>query len=87
MEQLRAILATLQARILNFWAGQSRQGRTLVTGGALAIVLALVAIGALVFGRGPSYSTLFSNLSTSDANAVLGHLKADKVPGTPTAAR
>ena len=80
MEQLRAILATLQARILNFWAGQSRQGRTLVTGGALAIVLALVAIGALVFGRGPSYSTLFSNLSTSDANAVLGHLKADKVP-------
>ncbi len=80
MEQLRAILATLQARILNFWAGQNRQGRTLVTGGAIAAVLALVAFGALAFGRGPSYSTLFSNLSTSDANAVLGHLKADKVP-------
>ncbi len=80
MEQLRAILATLQARILNFWAGQNRQGRALVTGGAIAVVLALVAFGALVFGRGPSYSTLFSNLSTSDANAVLGHLKADKVP-------
>ncbi len=80
MEQLRAILATLQARILNFWAGQSRQGRALVTGGAVAVILALVAFGALVFGRGPSYSTLFSNLSTSDANAVLGHLKADKVP-------
>ena len=80
MEQLRAILATLQARILNFWAGQSRQGRTLVSGGAIAGILALVALGALVFGRGPSYSTLFSNLSSSDANAVLGHLKADKVP-------
>ncbi len=80
MEQLRAILATLQARILNFWAGQSRQGRTLVTGGAIAVLLALIALGALVFGRGPSYSTLFSNLSSSDANAVLGHLKADKVP-------
>ncbi len=80
MEQLRAILATLQARILNFWAGQSRQGRALVTGGAIAGILALVALGALVFGRGPSYSTLFSNLSSSDANAVLGHLKADKVP-------
>ncbi len=80
MEQLRAILATLQARILNFWAGQSRQGRALVTGGAIAGLLALIALGALVFGRGPSYSTLFSNLSSSDANAVLGHLKADKVP-------
>ncbi|MDH2909938.1 MAG: flagellar M-ring protein FliF [Candidatus Eremiobacteraeota bacterium] len=80
MEQLRAILATLQARILNFWAGQSSQGRALVTGGGIVALLALVGFGALVFGRGPSYSTLFSNLSTSDANAVLGHLKADKVP-------
>ena len=80
MEQLRAILATLQARILNFWAGQSRQGRALVTGGAITVLLAFIALGALVFGRGPSYSTLFSNLSSSDANAVLGHLKADKVP-------
>ncbi len=62
------------------WENQNRQTRI---ASVLGLVLAVVAIGYLswlYFGRQPTYDTLFSNLSSEDANTVIAHLKADKVP-------
>ncbi|MHB8148195.1 MAG: flagellar basal-body MS-ring/collar protein FliF, partial [Vulcanimicrobiaceae bacterium] len=50
-----------------------------VTG--IAVVLAaILGLGYLYFGRPPSYETLFSNLSSEDANTVVTRLKSDKIP-------
>ncbi len=48
--------------------------------GISAVLLGLIAMAWLYFGRQPSYETLFSNLSSEDAAAVTQRLKDDKVP-------
>jgi len=50
-----------------------------VTGTAI-ILVAILGLGYLYFGRGPSYETLFSNLGSADANTVVTRLKSDKIP-------
>jgi flagellar M-ring protein FliF len=62
------------------WQNQNPQNRTFTVaaiGVALAVILGL---GWLYVGRGPTYQTLFSNLSADDASSVIQHLKDDKVP-------
>jgi flagellar M-ring protein FliF len=80
VDRLSSILSDLAARLRSFWESQNRQARTLTVAGVAAVVLALLAVGWLYFGRQPSYETLFSNLSSTDANAVTQRLKDDKVP-------
>jgi flagellar M-ring protein FliF len=48
--------------------------------GGVVVVLAAVLLSYLYLWRQPSYSTLFSNLSSEDAATVTNRLKEDKVP-------
>jgi len=48
--------------------------------GVSVLLLGILALGWLEFGRQPAYDTLFSNLSSDDAAAVTQKLKDDKVP-------
>ncbi len=48
--------------------------------GVSALLVGILALGWLEFGRQPAYDTLFSNLSSDDAAAVTAKLKDDKVP-------
>lgn len=48
--------------------------------GLAVVLVGLLSLGWLYFGRGQNYSVLFSNLSPEDAAAVTQHLKDDKVP-------
>src|SRR5579862_3225721 len=70
----------LRGRIDAIWETQNRQTRILAVTGIGVVVLAAAALAYLYFGRQPSYSTLFSNLSAEDATAVTARLKDDKVP-------
>ena len=67
LEQLRGV-----------WAGLSRNQRTmiLVTCGAFALLL----IGLTVSGNRPDLTTLFANLSPTDAGLIVEQLKANQVP-------
>lgn len=62
------------------WDRQSPQTRALTATGIGAVVAAIFVLGYLYFGRGPTYQTLFSGLSTHDANSVVDRLKTDKIP-------
>jgi flagellar M-ring protein FliF len=62
------------------WELQSQQTRVLAVTGAIVVAVGAVMVSYLYFGRQPSYSTLFANLSSEDASAVVARLKEDKVP-------
>lgn len=70
----------LAGRMTALWQSQNRQTRVIAVVGITAILAALIGLGYLYFGRGPTYETLFSNLSADDAAAVTQRLKDDKVP-------
>ncbi len=78
VDRIGTMWSDLAGRISGVWGGLNRQNRTLALTGAVVIV-ALIASMALLYARGPSYSTLFSNLSAEDAASVTQRLKDDKV--------
>ena len=80
VDRLQSIWSDLAGRLQAIWEGQSRQSRVLAVAGISAILVGLVAVAWLYFGRQPSYETLFSNLSSEDAAAVTQRLKDDKIP-------
>jgi flagellar M-ring protein FliF len=80
LDRLTSIWSDIAGRVQAFWESQNRQTRLLAVLGISAIVLGLLAVGYLYFGRPPAYETLFSNLSSEDASAVTQRLKDDKVP-------
>ncbi len=80
MDRLQSIWSDLAGRLQAIWEGQNRQSRVLAVAGISAILVGLIAVAWLYFGRQPSYETLFSNLSSEDAAAVTQRLKDDKVP-------
>ncbi|HTZ54614.1 MAG TPA: flagellar basal-body MS-ring/collar protein FliF [Candidatus Acidoferrum sp.] len=80
MERLSSLWSEYAARLAAFWQNQNRQTRTVVVSGLAVVLVGLLALGWLYFGRGQNYSVLFSNLSAEDAAAVTQHLKDDKVP-------
>ncbi len=80
MDRLTSIWSDLAGRMRALWDGQNRQSRMLAVGGIAVVVLGLLGLSYLYFGRQPTYKVLFSNLSTSDAASVTQHLKDDKVP-------
>ena len=61
------------------WESQNRQNRVIAVSLGTVLVLGLLFVGWLYFGRQPQYETLFSNLSTEDAATVTQRLKSDKV--------
>jgi flagellar M-ring protein FliF len=70
----------LAGRMYAIWQSQNRQTRIIAIAGISVILAAILGLGYLYFGRGPTYETLFSNLSADDAAAVTQRLKDDKVP-------
>lgn len=80
MDRLTSIWSDIAGRLQALWESQNRQTRLFAVLGISAIVLGLLAVGYLYFGRPPSYETLFSNLSAEDAASVTQRLKDDKVP-------
>jgi flagellar M-ring protein FliF len=79
VERLSSVWSDLSGRFSAIWQNQNRQTRTLATVGIIIFFGAILALGWL-YGRGPTYQTLFSNLSAEDAATVTQHLKDDKVP-------
>jgi flagellar M-ring protein FliF len=80
VDRITSIWSDIAGRLQALWEGQNRQTRLFAVLGISAIVLGLIAVAYLYFGRQPSYETLFSNLSSEDAAAVTQRLKDDKVP-------
>ena len=80
MDRITSIWSDIAGRLQALWETQNRQTRLFAIFGICAIVLGLLAVGYLYFGRQPNYETLFSNLSAEDATAVTQRLKDDKVP-------
>ena len=80
MERLSSLWSEFAARLTGFWQNQNRQTRTIVVAGLGVVLVGLLALSWLYFGRGQNYSVLFANLSPEDAQAVTQHLKDDKVP-------
>jgi flagellar M-ring protein FliF len=80
VDRLTSILSDLAGRLRTIWESQNRQARTFTVAGIAAVLVALGGLWWLYFGRQPAYETLFSNLSSEDANAVTQRLKDDKVP-------
>jgi flagellar M-ring protein FliF len=80
VERFVTSLGDLRGRLAVIWEAQNRQTRMIAATGGVVIVLAAVLLAYLYLGRQPSYSTLFSNLSSEDAATVTNRLKEDKVP-------
>ncbi|HEV7179028.1 MAG TPA: flagellar basal-body MS-ring/collar protein FliF [Candidatus Baltobacteraceae bacterium] len=80
MDRFQSIWSDIAGRLQAIWEGQNRQTRILAVTGISVVLVALVALAWLYFGRQPSYETLFSNLSTEDAAAATQRLKDDKIP-------
>jgi flagellar M-ring protein FliF len=80
VERLSSVWSDLSGRFAAIWQNQNRQNRTVTVVGIAIVLAAVLAVGWLYFGRGPTYQTLFSNLSAEDASTVTQHLKDDKIP-------
>jgi flagellar M-ring protein FliF len=79
VDRLVSTWSEFRGRLASFWAAQNRQTRFLLVAGTAAVLFAAIAL-LYLYTRPPAYETLFSNLSSSDANAVTQRLKDDKVP-------
>jgi flagellar M-ring protein FliF len=79
VERFTSMWSDLAGRLSAIWQNQNRQTQMLALAGTGVVLAVLVGLGWLYFGRGPSYETLFSNLSAEDASAVTQRLKDDKV--------
>ena len=80
MDRVASIWSDISGRLRAIWEGQNRQTRLIALGVIGVLVLGLGTLGYLYFGHGPTYETLFSNLSAEDAATVTQRLKDDKVP-------
>ncbi len=80
MERFVTSLGDLRGRLAAIWGTQNRQTRIIASTGGVVVVLAAILLAYLYLWRQPSYSTLFSNLSSEDAATVTNRLKEDKVP-------
>lgn len=80
VDRIGTMWSDLAGRMSVVWNGLNRQNRTLAMVGGGAVVVLVAAMLYFYVGRGPSYSTLFSNLSADDAASVTQRLKDDKVP-------
>ncbi len=79
MDRFVSAVGDVRGRLAALWASQNRQSRVIVASVGVALAVAL-AVLIFAYTRPPHYETLFSNLSSQDAAAVTGRLKADKVP-------
>jgi flagellar M-ring protein FliF len=70
----------MAGRLRAIWDNQNRQTRVLTVTGTAIIVVGILALAFLYFGRQPNYQTLFANLAPDDAATVTAHLKDDKIP-------
>lgn len=80
MDRFTTTWSDFTNRVRAQWEGQNPQTRTIAAAGIGVAVVALLLLGFLYFGRGPTYQTLFSGLSAHDANSVVDRLKSDKIP-------
>jgi len=80
VDRLSSLWSDLAGRLTAIWQNQNRQTRTIALSGIAVVLVGLLALSWLYFGRGQTYQTLFSNLSAEDASAVTQHLKDDKIP-------
>lgn len=80
MDRIQSIWSQLAGRLQSIWEGQNSATRLFGVAGVSAVLIALVALAWLYFGRQPNYDTLFSNLSSGDAASVTQRLKDDKIP-------
>lgn len=79
VDRIASMWNELAGRLRGMWNGMSPSTRTFAAIGGGVVVVALAAT-AFVYGRGPAYGMLFSNLAPDDAVAVTQRLKDDKVP-------
>jgi flagellar M-ring protein FliF len=80
VDRFQTTLNDLRDRVTLLWQAQSRQNQIIAASVAAAGVIGLVVLGFVLFGHGPSYQMLFTNLSSEDAAAVTARLKDDKIP-------
>jgi len=80
VDRFQTTLSDLRDRVTQLWQAQSRQNQIIAATVITLGVVGIFVLGFLVFGRAPSYQTLFTNLSSEDAAAVTTRLKDDKVP-------
>ncbi|RLA88100.1 MAG: flagellar M-ring protein FliF [Deltaproteobacteria bacterium] len=74
MDRLKKLVVDLKTRYLALPAGP----RLIYTAAAAAAILALVLL--VMISSRTDYAVLFSNLTQEDAGAIIGKLKAQKVP-------
>jgi flagellar M-ring protein FliF len=80
VDRFQSTLNDLRDRVTLLWQAQSRQNQIIAASVAAVGVIGVVVIGFMLFGHGPAYQTLFTNLSNEDAPAVTARLKDDKIP-------
>jgi flagellar M-ring protein FliF len=80
VDRFVSTLSDLRDRVTALWQAQNRQTQIIAGVGGAVVVIGLIMLAAFTFGHGPTYQTLFTNLSNEDAAAVTARLKDDKVP-------
>lgn len=74
---MAAIFATASNHIRNFWASINMSQRVFI--GVLATLVIAVFIGLVVWLARPDYGTLYSNLTSEDADRIVKSLEAQKL--------
>ena len=79
MDRISLMWTDLAGRLRAIWEAQNQTARMVSIGVIAVIVIGIAALATLLISRKPSYSVLFSGLSSDDAVAVTQRLKDDKV--------
>ena len=75
---MAAIFATASNHIRNFWSSINMSQRVFI--GVLATLVIAIFIGLIVWFARPEYGTLYSNLTSEDADRIVKSLDAQKIP-------
>jgi len=79
VDRIASMWNDIAGRLRGIWDGMNRQTRTIAVVG-IGVVAVVIAALSFIYGRGPAYGILFSNLAPDDAVSVTQRLKDDKVP-------
>jgi flagellar M-ring protein FliF len=80
VDRFVSTLSVLRDRVTGLWQSQNRQTQIIAGVGGAVVIIGLIMLAVFTVGHGPTYQTLFTNLSNEDAAAVTSRLKDDKIP-------